>query len=77
MITDKYDRFILFGSEIDEQHGTIQAGLGFYETNLPASLVLYSDRNYDEPLGEYVLPPELAGQMFEGIITSVTLRKKQ
>lgn len=75
MITDKHDRFVLFGCEHDEDYSVVEASLGFFEMNLPPKLTLYCDRNFQEPIGEFALPKEVVGQMFEGIIQSIKLTK--
>jgi hypothetical protein len=72
MIKDKHSRFYVFGESISEDKSTIISSLGFYEISLPSKLVLYHE---NQELGEYTLPPEVVGQTFEGLITSITLKK--
>lgn len=77
LITDKYGRLILFGCECAEGYATIESSLGFYEMNLPPTITLFEDNNFDQPLGTYDLPKEVVGQTFEGIIQSIKLKLKK
>jgi hypothetical protein len=77
MITDKHKRLILFGCEYPEDYSTIESSLGYYELNLPPTIALFENDNFDAPLGTYNLPKEVVGQTFEGIIQSIKLKKRR